>query len=163
MSRPSFVMRPSESVAPSVLSVAAARISDSVGGFSKRSRESSETPAAESQSRICEMSSREISDGVYFSKYSSSPFRQSLTTRPAAVLPARPARCVALARLMRSHSRVLTPLFGSKRATRASPESMTKRTPSIVSDVSATFVATITLRLPVSARILSCRSGGKSP
>ena len=38
------------------------------------------------------------------------------------------------------------PRRGSKRAIRASPLSITTRTPSIVSEVSATFVETITLR-----------------
>ena len=64
---------------------------------------------------------------------------------------------------MRSVKRVFTPLAGSYLATRASPESITNFIPSIVRDVSATFVDTITFLFKLSDRTLSCSPGGSSP
>ena len=55
------------------------------------------------------------------------------------------------------------PRCGSKRATRASPESITARTPSIVMEVSATLVATTTLRSEVGRTARSCSAGDSSP
>jgi hypothetical protein len=57
------------------------------------------------------------------------------------------------------------PLDGSNRERRASPESTTIRTPSIVSEVSAMLVASTTLRRPGAAgrSAASCASGASSP
>ena len=60
-------------------------------------------------------------------------------------------------------SRVLIPRFASKRACRASPQSITAVTPSMVSEVSATLVETMILRACVLATARSCCSGGNSP
>ena len=75
-------------------------------------------------------------------------------TRAGCTAPAacgrRGRRWVALARLMRLSSSRSRPRCGSKPATRARPLSITVVTPSIVSDVSAMFVATTIFRLLVS-------------
>ncbi len=55
------------------------------------------------------------------------------------------------------------PRLASKRATRARPESTTSVTPSIVSEVSATFVETMILRCEAWATALSCSDAGSSP
>ena len=70
---------------------------------------------------------------------------------------------LALARLMRSTRSVLMPRCGSKRAMRARPASTTARTPGMVREVSATLVATITLRPGLGLTARSCSSGGSSP
>ena len=66
---------------------------------------------------------------------------------------------------MRTVSRRLMPVDGSKRERRASPESTTMRTPSIVRLVSAMFVASTTLRsLRVAGRsAASCSAADRSP
>ncbi len=66
--------------------------------------------------------------------------------------PARPRRWSAEARETRTVSSRVSPTAGSKRGTRASPESTTTRTPSMVSEVSAIEVASTTLRRPGGAR-----------
>ena len=71
---------------------------------------------------------------------------QSRWQVPAAVRPALPARWSAEARLISSINSVPKPRSASKRATRARPQSMTWRMPSMVIEVSATLVATTTLR-----------------
>src|SRR5436853_560558 len=48
-------------------------------------------------------------------------------------------------------------------ATRASPESTTAATPSIVTEVSATFVERISLRLSAGRTAASCSAAGSSP
>ena len=75
-------------------------------------------------------------------------FERIRTQMPDWVRPARPARWSADAALIFSTRSVLMPRCGSKRAMRARPESTTAVTPSIVSDVSATFVETIIFRWP---------------
>ena len=57
------------------------------------------------------------------------------------------------------------PVTGSNRLRRARPASMTMRTPSIVSDVSAMAVDRITLRVPGGAGLsaASCAAGASSP
>ena len=57
----------------------------------------------------------------------------------------------------------MIPRRGSKLAIRANPLSITPVTPSMVSDVSATFVATMTLRPPPGATAASWSAGGSSP
>ena len=85
--------------------------------------------------------------------------------RPGPRRPARPARCSALARGMRPRTSRSRPERGSKRRVRARPESTTVETPSIVSDVSATFVARMTRRRPADAgaSAASCAAPGRSP
>ena len=82
-----------------------------------------------------------------------------------AVRPARPARWSALARLIGSLRSALSPRRGSTRKTRARPASTTMRTPGMVIEVSATFVATMTFRRPRGggATAWSWRSGGIEP
>jgi hypothetical protein len=57
------------------------------------------------------------------------------------------------------------PELGEKRGTRASPQSITTRTPSIVRLVSATDVESTTLRVPtgLGAIARSCSSSGIEP
>jgi hypothetical protein len=78
------------------------------------------------------------------------------------VRPARPARCAALAFEMGRTSSVGTPRDDSL-ATRASPASTTARTPSMVSEVSATLVDTITLRASLGASARSCSPRESEP
>ena len=66
--------------------------------------------------------------------------------RPGPVRPARPARCRAEAWLMRFTSSDGSPVHGESLAIRASPESITARTPSIVIELSAMFVERISFR-----------------
>ncbi|CDE85581.1 unknown [Coraliomargarita sp. CAG:312] len=160
---PSPVIPPLAPIAPRLCSVIFARSTDSSGGFSKSFRFSIFNPRAASHKIIWLKSKREISGVLYLSKDISSFCLHNLTATPGDVLPARPALWVALAKLTRSTSKVFTPRAGSKRATLANPESMTYLTPSIVSDVSATFVETMTLRPELFERILSCARGSKSP
>jgi hypothetical protein len=61
---------------------------------------------------------------------------------------ARPRRWSAEARDTRTVSSLVSPTSGSYRGTRASPESITTRTPSMVSEVSAIEVASTTFRRP---------------
>ncbi len=70
---------------------------------------------------------------------------------PGAVRPARPRRWSAASRETRVVSRRVIPERGEKRGTRASPESTTIRTPSMVRLVSATDVASTTFRVPAGA------------
>src|SRR3712207_9596961 len=69
------------------------------------------------------------------------------TTLFRSVRPARPARCTALARLTRETFNKGSPDHGECVATRASPESTTAATPSIVTEVSATLVERISFGL----------------
>ena len=84
------------------------------------------------------------------------------SSRPA-VRPARPARCSAEAFEIGDSSSRSSPVRSSNRSTRARPLSTTLVTPSIVSDVSATFVARITLRRSAGCSTASCCSAGRSP
>ena len=77
--------------------------------------------------------------------------------------PARPARWVAEARDTRRTSRRGSPDHGEWEATRASPESTTAVTPSMVTEVSATLVERITLRRGPGRTARSCSSGERSP
>ena len=67
---------------------------------------------------------------------------------PGAVRPARPARCSADACEIGTSSSRGKPVAGETRICRACPESITAVTPSIVSEVSATFVARMIFRCP---------------
>ena len=85
--------------------------------------------------------------------------------KPSATRPARPARWSADACEIDTTSSRAKPLFGSKRGSRASPLSITTRTPGKVTDDSATLVASTTRRRPsvagCSTRV--CCSMGSSP
>ena len=83
----------------------------------------------------------------------------------AAIRPARPRRWSAEARLTRTVSSRVMPVPGSNRLVRRQPPSITTRTPSMVRLVSATAVASTTLRRPDGAgRIAaSCASAGSAP
>ena len=61
-------------------------------------------------------------------------------TRPGAVRAARPARWIAEAWLIRATFNEDRPVQGESTAIRASPLSMTAVTPSMVTELSATFV-----------------------
>ncbi len=63
--------------------------------------------------------------------------------------------------MRRVSSRVM-PLPGSKRGTRASPASITTRTPSMVRLVSAMLVASTTLRIPAGAGSMAARWSARS-
>lgn len=67
---------------------------------------------------------------------------------PVRVRPARPRRCRSFALLIHVVCSVDTPEYGSKRFSFARPLLMTHATPSIVTAVSATFVARMILRRP---------------
>ncbi len=88
---------------------------------------------------------------------------QSRTQRPGAVRPARPARCSAEARLIRSSDQRSTPRSGSNRTSRTWPLSITVRTPSMVSEVSAMFVLRMIFRRSPGRRASSCSSAVSDP
>ena len=71
---------------------------------------------------------------------------------PGATRPARPRRCFAAARETHASASADTPRLASQRISFARPVSMTYRTSSIVTEVSATFVATTILRTPGGGR-----------
>ena len=64
---------------------------------------------------------------------------------------------------MRDMRSVLIPRNGSNRAILARPASMTSRTPSMVSEVSATLVEATTFLRGCRATAASCSAGGSSP
>ena len=106
------------------------------------------TPLALSVSTTSARSSRRTSGVSCAGRSACSASVQRRRQWPGAVRPARPARWSAEARLIFSTRSVLMPRYGSNRAMRACPESITRRTPSMVSEVSATLVLTTTLRWP---------------
>ena len=106
----------------------------------------SSIPAALSVRTTSERSSRRTSGSSWGARWACSRSVHRRTQTPGAVRPARPARWSALAAEIRSTSSVLMPRCGSKRAMRARPESTTAVTPSMVSEVSATLVATMIFR-----------------
>ena len=85
--------------------------------------------------------------------------------QPVATRPARPARWSAEACDTATTSSREKPLFGSKRGSRASPLSITTRTPGKVTLDSATLVASTTRRRPSAAGCSTrvCCSIGSSP
>ncbi len=120
-------------------------------------------PDAFSVRTTSERSRRLTSGSSWAGRWPCSRSVQSLTHTPGAVRPARPARWSALAAEIFSTSSVLIPRTGSKRATRASPLSITAVTPSIVSEVSATLVETMILRPSQGATARSWAAAGSSP
>ena len=162
--RPTVVISPSESNAPrSRRSVSARTRAWDSGGSIQRKARKSPTPAAFRLKRVSARSRRLISESSRrgLLEWSRSVHRR--TQSPGAVRPARPARWDADAALIFSMRRVLIPRFGSYRATRARPESITNVTPSIVSEVSATLVETIIFRPCEGFTARSCSATGSSP
>ncbi len=84
---------------------------------------------------------------------------------PGSVRPARPARWSADERLVVTVVSRLSPVRASKRGSRARPASITIRTPSTVSDVSAMSVDNTTRRRPAGdgANARSCSSSESAP
>ena len=82
---------------------------------------------------------------------------------PGASRPARPARCSAAAREIRSVVSRVSPVDGSSRGARRQPPSTTIRTPGTVSEVSAIEVASTTRRPSAGRNARSCSAGGRSP
>ena len=87
----------------------------------------------------------------------------SRTATPGASRPARPARCSAAAREIRSVVSRVRPVDGSSRGARRQPPSTTMRTPGTVSEVSAIDVASTTRRPSAGRSARSCTAGGRSP
>ena len=164
MRRPIGVSLPCVSTAPRSARTVSARWSALSSGFSYQGKVAASPQPEESSSRIVsERSTRLISGTSRSGRASWSVCDQRRMQRPGPVRPARPARCSADACETGSTSKVSMPRCGSKRAIRARPASTTARTPGIVSDVSATLVATMTLRPGLGLTARSCSSGGSSP
>ncbi len=84
-------------------------------------------------------------------------------TRPGAVRAARPALWRADALLTRPRRSVGNPVHEEYVAIRARPLSMTAVTPSMVIELSATFVERITFGCKAGATARSCSDAGRSP
>ncbi len=112
---------------------------------------------------VCVRSSRRISGVSCSGRDSKSARVYKRKHRPGRVLPARPARWIAEARLTFSTRRRGRPDHGACDATRARPESTTATTPSMVTDDSATLVERITFRRDARRTAVSCSSGERSP
>ena len=141
---------PARSSAPRLPSRARASASAAAGGGSRKaSVAGSATPkAAASRSRPDRSASR-ISGGEKAGRATRSARRARGGSRcPGSVRPARPARWSAEAREARTVSSRVSPVAGSNFGTRARPQSMTMRTPSMVMEVSAMEVASTILRRP---------------
>ena len=120
-------------------------------------------PADFSSSTTSARSTRRTSGASKASRRLCSLSLHSRNARPGPVRPARPARCSAEAREILRISRVSMPRRGSKLASRARPASITVRTPSMVSEVSATLVETMIFgRLP-GETAASWAAGGRPP
>ncbi len=76
---------------------------------------------------------------------------------------ARPARCFADAWLMRSTSTEGSPVHGESARDACEAGMTTARTPSIVTELSATFVERITLGWLAGETARSCSAGERSP
>ena len=164
--RPSCVSVPPASTAPIATSVPRARSTASASGGSSHGKRSNGPKPIESTISIDSARSIRRTSGVSAAgRCACSQSVHNRTHTPGAVRPARPARWSALARLMASVRSALRPRRGSMRKMRARPLSTTMRTPGMVIDVSATLVATITLRRPraAGATAASWRSGGMLP
>ncbi len=120
-------------------------------------------PAPCRPSSASDRSSRKSSGASCSGRVSKSPLVYRRSTRPARVRPARPARCVAEARLTLASSSRGSPVHGECEARRDSPLSTTAVTPSMVTDDSATLVLRITLRCDAGSTARACASIGKSP
>ena len=133
---PAGVSRPASSIAPSAES--SARASDSAGdggGSRNASVAGSATPkAAQSRTRPDRSASR-ISGGEKAGSAAVCSARHRRIATPGPVRPARPARWSAEARDTRTVSSRVRPVDGSYFGSRASPLSITTRTPSMVMDV----------------------------
>ena len=154
---------PSESTAPRSFNKdsALARARSSGGSSQESSRQ--EMPSHSNERTVWLKSTRStsgISDSCRFDCCFSLHNRMQ---RPGAVRPARPARWSADAKLIGSGKIEFMPRVLSKEDFLAKPESITIRTPSMVREVSATFVATTTLRRELGKTAASCRSGERSP
>jgi len=157
MARPVAVMTPWPSMASSFASRSRACDSAAAGGTSIHCRRvASRAPQRASSSASGARSELRISGGVCAASVTCAPSPHSRHALPGAVRPARPARCAAEACEMRAVTRRCMPVPGSNIERRASPESTTTRTPSMVSEVSAMFVDRITLRRPLAAGRSTC-------
>ena len=150
--------------APKSTSRFSARTSPTASGFSSHGKFiTSSIPLALSVSTTSDKSNRFTSGSSCGARFACSRSAHSRTHTPGAVRPARPARWSALATEIFSIISVLIPRCGSNRAMRANPQSITIVTPSIVSEVSATFVETMIFRVAYFCTARSCCSGGNSP
>mmetsp|Transcript_24687 Transcript_24687/g.65242 ORF Transcript_24687/g.65242 Transcript_24687/m.65242 type:complete len:200 (-) Transcript_24687:170-769(-) len=166
----SFSPPPSMSSASSSTScLTACLIATALGGSSKREQTSAAGSTYLSALMVSTRRSsgtREISGGWKLSMTSSCVklvIRWKAT--PGRVRPARPRRCLALARETRTSSSDSMRFAGSKRFSFMRPQSMTKLTSSTVMAVSAMFVAMTIFRTPGGARSKTrrCSSGGSMP
>ena len=106
---------------------------------------------------------RRTSGSVAGARARSSQGDHRRSARPGPRRPARPARWSAEARETRSTVRRFRPLCSSWRRRRTRPVSITVSTPSTVTEVSATFVASTTRRRAPARRARSWCSGARSP
>ncbi len=137
---PSFVRR-GPSVAPSHSSNDSAAASCASSGRSNQGKVAGSPPHARMARHAPDRSPRRTSGTSKAASVLCVIADQSRTHLPAATRPARPARCSAEARLMRSVVNVSTPRVASNPARRTRPLSSTTRTRGNVSDVSAMLVA----------------------
>ena len=91
---------------------------------------------------------RKISGVVKSASFASCALEYRWKQYPSRTRPARPRRCLLLARLHHAVTRLDMRLAGSYWVSRTRPPSMTKTTSSMVIEVSAMFVAMTTLRTP---------------
>ena len=166
ISRPRAVGRSCASTAPNDCRVFCATARCAAGGVSSHGSEpASVTPhTASCRARVLRSASR-ISGRMWGRMPCSCSLAHRRQQMPGSVRPARPALCAAPARETRSVTSRVRPLAGSKRASRARPQSTTSRTPSMVSEVSAMDVASTTLRCPAGAGAMaaSCSRAERLP
>ena len=162
--RPSSDNPPAGANAPSNVSSSRALSTRALGGSARnRSSSGSETPAPCNIKNASESSLRTISGGRGRGGFRSRPSCTSAARGRAWCAQRGPARCTLDARLTGSSASVGSPLHGEWLATRASPESITTVTPSTVTEDSATFVASTTLRCWAGSTARACSAIGRSP
>ena len=160
---PCPVIRPLSSSAPSSVSSATPAARAPSGGGSGKGRSAGAVPQAAQSSTRPESSACMISGCSCAGRPRCSASVQSRIATPGASRPARPARCSAAARLMRSVSSRVRPVPASRRGARRNPPSTTTRTPGTVSEVSAIDVASTTRLVSAGRSARSCSAWGSSP
>ena len=135
------------------------------GGVSRKARSRTSTPHAASSRATWARSTCKISGSTCERREPCSACGQSLYAVPLPSRPERPARWWALAWLILTVVRRVMPVRGSNRGARAIPESITTRTPSTVSELSAISVENTMRRRPgrLGASAASCSSKERAP
>ncbi len=154
-------VQPSPASAPRSTSRRRARASALAGGGSSHGSVAGSRELHARARAACGSRSTRWTPGVSCSRRPASSARdQSRTQRPGPSRPARPARWVGRRATDRAESQPVEAVPASKRAIRANPPSTTVVTPSTVSAVSATLVASTTRRRGPARSARLCSSSG---